>query len=63
MCLKLRDQKLKIIMYFYRLLYINFMETTKQKSIIDIHTKKEKKSRQNTKDSYQIIREENRRRK
>ena len=34
------------------------MVTTKQKSIIDMHTKKEKESKHNTKDSYQITREE-----
>ena len=35
------------------------MVTTNQKSIIDIHTKKEKESQHNTKDSHQITREEN----
>ena len=38
---KLRDQQLKIIMYS-RLLYQNPIITTKQKSIIDIHTEKKK---------------------
>ena len=45
-------------MSVYRLLYKNLMVTTKQKSIIDMHTKKEKESKHNTKDSYQITREE-----
>ena len=37
------------------------MVTANQKSITDIHTKKKKESKHNTKDSYQIIREENKR--
>ena len=40
------------------MLYQNLRVTTNQKSIIDIHTKKE--SKHNTKDSYQIIREQKR---
>ena len=39
------------------------MITAKQKSIIDRHTKKKKESKQNTKDSHKIRREENKRRK
>ena len=39
------------------------MVTTKQKSIIDIHTKKKMESKRNTKDSHQITREKNKRRK
>ena len=46
MCLKLRDQQLKTIIYLYRyryrLLYINLTVTTNQKSIID--TQKEKRN-------------------
>ena len=61
MCLKLRDQQFKTIIYLYRLLYQNLMVTTNQKSIIDIHTKKKKESKHNTKDSHQIIRRENKR--
>ena len=34
------------------------MVTAKQKSIIDIHTKKKKESKHNTKDSHQITREQ-----
>ena len=34
------------------------MVTANQKSIIDIHTKKKKESKQNTKDSHQITREQ-----
>ena len=45
MLLKLRDQQRKTIRYIYRLLYRNFMVTTNQKSIIDIHTKKRKESK------------------
>ena len=54
--LKLRDQKLKTIKYIYRLLYENLMVTTNQILIIDIHTKKKKESKQNTKVSHQITR-------
>ena len=36
------------------------MVTANQKSIIDIHTKKKKESKQNTKDSHQITREQKR---
>ena len=36
------------------------MVTTNQKSIIDIHTKKKKKSKYNIKNSYQITREKKR---
>ena len=38
------------------------MVTTNQKSIIETHTQKKKKSIHNTKDSHQITREENKRR-
>ena len=34
------------------------MVTTKQKSIIDTHTKKKKEPKHNTRDSHQIIKEE-----
>ena len=36
------------------------MVTTNQVSIIDIHTKKKKESKHNTKDSHQITREQRR---
>ena len=39
------------------------MVTARQKSIIDIHTKRKKEAKPNTKDSHQITREENQRRK
>ena len=35
------------------------MVTAKQKSIIDVHTKKKEESKYNSKDSHQITREEN----
>ena len=35
------------------------MVTTNQKPIVDIHTKKKKESKHNTKDRHQITREEN----
>ena len=44
MHLKLKDQQLKTILSIYRLLYQNLMVTTNQKSAIDTHTKKEKRS-------------------
>ena len=37
------------------------MITTNQKTIIDIHPKKKKESKHNTKDSHQIRKEENKR--
>ena len=39
------------------------MVTINQKSIIDIHTKKKEESKHNSRDSHQITREENKRRK
>ena len=59
--LKLRDQQFKTSTYIYRQLYKNLMVAAKQKSIIDIHTKKKKESKHNVKDSHQITREENKR--
>ena len=46
-------------MYIYRLLYKNLMLTANQKFITDIHTKKKWNSKDNTTDSHQITREEN----
>ena len=45
MHLKLRAQELKAILYTYRLLHQNPMVTTRQKSTVDIHTKKKKESK------------------
>ena len=45
--------------YIYGLLYKNLMVTANQKSKIDIHTKKKKEYKHNTKVSHQITREEN----
>ena len=39
MHLKLRDQKLKTILFIYRLLHQNLTVTTNQKPTIDTHTK------------------------
>ena len=63
MHLKLRRQQLKTILYVYRLLYKNLIVLTaaNQKSMIDIHTKKKDQSKHNTKDSYKITIEENKR--
>ena len=53
MHLKVRYQQLKINIHIctYIHTYIYLMITTNQKSIIDIHTKKEKESKYNTKQS------------
>ena len=59
MHLKLKDQQFKTILFIYRLLYHNLVGNTNQKSTID--TKKKKESKQNTKISHQITREENKR--
>ena len=40
MHLKLKDQQLKTVLFIYRPLYQNFMETTNQKSTIDEKKKK-----------------------
>ena len=54
MHLKLRDEQLKTSRYIHTLLYKNLMVTARQKSIIDIHTKRKKEAKPNTKDSHQI---------
>ena len=61
--LKLRDQQLKAMTYMYALLHPNLMETTNQKSIINILTKKKKESKHNTEDGHQIKGEEKKQRK
>ena len=58
----LRDQQLKAIDHIYRLLYINLMVTTQQKSVMDTHTQKKKEPKHNTKDRHQITREDGKRR-
>ena len=60
--LKLRSQQLKTITQIYKLLNINLMVITNQKSIIDTHRQKRKECKHNTKDSHQITREESKRR-
>ena len=45
----------------YRLLYINLLVATNQKSIIDTHTKKRKESKYNTTDGHHITRKESKR--
>ena len=62
MHLKLRKQQLKIITYIKHAGIQKSHGNHKQKSIIDIHTKKEKESKHNTKNSHKITREEKRRR-
>ena len=62
MHLQLRDQQLKIILYTYRPLYQNFRVTANQKSTIDTQTNKKNQLKYNTKDSHQITRGENKRR-
>ena len=65
MHLKLKDQKLKTVLFVYRPLYQNFMETTNPKSTIDEKKKspQRKAIQNNTKVSYQITRDKNKRRK
>ena len=62
MYLKLRDQHLKTIMNIQTAI-TKPQGNSNQKSTMDIHTKKKKECKRNTKDSQQIIREENKRRK
>ena len=71
MCLQLKDQQLKTIIYVYIYVYthththsyIKTRVTTNQKSATDGHTNKKKQSRYNTKDdSHQTRREEHKRR-
>ena len=63
MHLKLRDQQLKMIMYTHMLLHTNLMVATNPK-IIDTPTEKIKEFKhQIIKDSHQITRQENKRRK
>ena len=59
--LKLRDKQLKTILYIYRLLYQNLMGNANQKTTTDIHTKKKKQPKHNTKDGHQTTKEENKR--
>ena len=63
--LAIREQQFKTISYTYRLLYQNFTVSSNQKSPIDTKTKKTKKNqlKNNTKDSHQTTRGENKRRK
>lgn len=56
--LKLRDQQFNTILYIYRLLYQNLMVATNQKSAIDTHTIKKKKSKHNARYSHQAISKE-----
>ena len=42
---------------------MNIIVTTNQKSIIDTHMKMRNESKHNTKDTHQVTREENKRRK
>ena len=62
--LAIREQQFKTISYTYRLLYQNFTVSSNQKSPIDTKTKKTKKNqlKNNTKDSHQTTRGENKRR-
>ena len=57
MCLNLREQQLKIITHTY----MNHTVTTNKQSAMDMHTKKRKKFKHNTKDSHQNAREESKR--
>ena len=59
---QLRDQQLKTILNIYRPLYQNFRVTANQKSTIDTQTNKKNQLKYNTKDSHQIRREDNKKR-
>ena len=62
MHLQIRDHKLKTISYTYIFLYQNFRVTANQKSTIDTQTNKKNQLKYNTKDSHQIRRGKNKRR-
>ena len=57
-----RDQQIKTISYLYRLLYQNFRVLANQKSTNDTQTIKKYQLKDNTKDSHQTRRGENKRR-
>ena len=60
MHLQLKDQYLKTVLYICRLLYQNFMVTTKQRAPIDIHTnKKNDPNKTLNKYSHQTTRDNN----
>ena len=59
----LSNHKLNMDFYLHKILYINLMVITNQKPIIDMQKIKRKQSKYITKESQQIMREENRRRK
>ena len=63
MHLKIRESRPKTIVYTHSWLYPNAMGTTNQRTIMDTHIleKKKKQSKDNTKDSQQITREDNQR--
>ena len=54
--------QLKIDCYRYKLLYVNLMVTTKQKSIVNIQKIKRKEYKHTTKENHQTTKEENKRR-
>ena len=59
MQLKLRDQQLKTILYIYVQTAISKPHGNRKPKIYNRYTKKEKQSKHNTKDAYQIIGEKN----
>ena len=58
MCSKLSYYQLKRDCYKHRMLYINFMVTTKKKYIVNTQKNMRKESKHNTKENNQIIRED-----
>ena len=58
----LSNHQLKIDCYLHRLLYINLMVTINQKPITDTEKIKRKEYKHNTKESHQIKRKEDKRR-
>ena len=62
MSLKIREQQPKTILYTLHMVISKSDGNTNQKTIMDTHIKKKKQSKHNTKDSQQITREDNKRR-
>ena len=54
MYLKLKDQKIKIILFVYRLVYWNHIVILNWKSTVCTNTKEKKKPKHNTNVSHQV---------
>ena len=62
MCSNLSCYQLKVDSYIYRLLYVNYMVSTKQKLTADTQKIMRKESKHNTKEQHQTTREWSKRR-